>query len=841
MRKILTPDSWTFDEPQSHILPVRSGKVPLGSNDRRILSMAKIADEQLLSKIASLRKSPGEELVHMLAVGCTEMYGPNRNGDGFRAAVCEQYHPTFVKYARFYRNHKSNNPAISYGLVKLSHYNRTMGRIELIAALNANEEAARLNGGMLADLEMQKLASEEDIPVSMGCTTDPETLVNTSEGYKRIADIRTGDLVLTHKGRWRPVTQVMRRQYTGELVQFRAEGLPVDVSLTADHPLFAKSLSAYATSHQKRAVQVWAEAAVAGEQPFDWMHAEHLELGDRVSFTPYTPPPGIVGITDTGLAELLGIYTAEGSIAWNSENPSGFSLSINVDDWARAAVPALVGELWPHVTVTLAPTKNSQKCLCLVVHSAVLGRWFLDLVGTPLPNKRIPAEIFAGSDAAKLAFMGRWLDGDGWCDKKGLHWSSCNLKLILQGRDLLASCGISASIYRIKAQARKNGFGRKQAEYTLNVSNFDTATLREWSQKISESPWLKSGDRQKPPTLRQITGTHWAYMVKGLRKSHVTDVTVYNFEVAEDHSYSMYGLASHNCMVPFDICSYCGNKAPTRKHYCDERMCKAGGLKRNMGRTLESGDVLHADNTEPAYNDISHIVGGRQADRIAFVTGALQKMAQDTGFIAGGAELAELYYADEGEPNYWQKRAAELAALDSLEHKALQAGLPTVPIALPEFPLVKLSQLTAALADNGVILSISDFARVLVNGAPVREDLLKQACSGMFSRLRCPDINPYDHRGPIDSRYSTWAAHASRTHSLKVASLQKRAAQAELSGREATGSGLATLLKYASVSPNVETLVQQYGLYVLAAVDRLSDNSDFRLTPTAAILQNRIH
>jgi hypothetical protein len=93
----------------------------------------------------------------------------NRNGDGFKRATCENYHPTFVKYARFYRSHKNKDPRKSYGLVKASEYSQRMKRIELLAALNGSLEAANRNGGLLADQEMEKLAAGKEIPVSMAC------------------------------------------------------------------------------------------------------------------------------------------------------------------------------------------------------------------------------------------------------------------------------------------------------------------------------------------------------------------------------------------------------------------------------------------------------------------------------------------------------------------------------------------------------------------------------------------------------------------------------------------------------------------------------------------------
>jgi len=131
--------------------------------------LEKRASAEFAHKAARLEKQAGEELIHLLAMGSTECYGPNRNGDGFRSEICNDYHDTFRKYARWYRHHANKDPKKGRGIVKLSGFNNPMQRIELAVALNATKEAADRNGGLVADEEMTKLANGEDIPVSMAC------------------------------------------------------------------------------------------------------------------------------------------------------------------------------------------------------------------------------------------------------------------------------------------------------------------------------------------------------------------------------------------------------------------------------------------------------------------------------------------------------------------------------------------------------------------------------------------------------------------------------------------------------------------------------------------------
>lgn len=164
--KIIVPGSYTFDDPIIQEVTLSRRGILDGKS-----AFEKRACVEILRDLPFLREkvASDETLIHMLAIGATEDYGANRNGDGFRRVTCEQSHPTFVKHAWFYRNHKNKDPRKSYGRLVKSAWNEPMRRVELLVALNSTDAAARRNGGLLADCEMEKLAAGKDIPVSMAC------------------------------------------------------------------------------------------------------------------------------------------------------------------------------------------------------------------------------------------------------------------------------------------------------------------------------------------------------------------------------------------------------------------------------------------------------------------------------------------------------------------------------------------------------------------------------------------------------------------------------------------------------------------------------------------------
>lgn len=163
--KIIMPGSQDFGEPVVSLIK-KSSRGLLGSDRDALI---KRAGAQIAHEINDLSSPEDESLVHLIAMGATEHYGANRNGDGFKQAALRLHHPSFVKHAMFYRSHLNKDRRKSYGIVKRSFYNEPMKRVELIVALNASDAAARRNGGLLANQELEKLASGRELPVSMAC------------------------------------------------------------------------------------------------------------------------------------------------------------------------------------------------------------------------------------------------------------------------------------------------------------------------------------------------------------------------------------------------------------------------------------------------------------------------------------------------------------------------------------------------------------------------------------------------------------------------------------------------------------------------------------------------
>ena len=160
-------------------------------------------------------------------------------------------------------------------------------------------------------------------------------------------------------------------------------------------------------------------------------------------------------------------------------------------------------------------------------------------------------------------------------------------------------------------------------------------------------------------------------------------------DLAERIAAGEFPPVSMGTRVKYDVCSLCGNRAPTRAHYCDH-------LKFNM-RGVVDGQKIAALNPSPRFFDISWVF--RPADATAFM---MKKVAESASYeLISGARAGEYIDAMTLQKAAAHKLAvinkvvqgipvdaktegvdpAELASLQQMRPLALDAGKNT-----PDFP-----------------------------------------------------------------------------------------------------------------------------------------------------------
>lgn len=98
--------------------------------------------------------------IHLVALGDSEAYPMNRNGDLFPKEACEKYYDTFVKHGHVYQHHKNKDPKTQgIGEIKAAAYNPDMHRIELY--IWADNEKAHDH--------LERLEKTGEVSFSMAC------------------------------------------------------------------------------------------------------------------------------------------------------------------------------------------------------------------------------------------------------------------------------------------------------------------------------------------------------------------------------------------------------------------------------------------------------------------------------------------------------------------------------------------------------------------------------------------------------------------------------------------------------------------------------------------------
>ena len=117
-----------------------------------------MASKKLLEKFKPTNEKTA--CIHLIAMGDSDMYGYNRNGDYFAGDVLEKRAHTFVTNGHVFREHRNKDPKKAIGTVKWAGYDpKGMHRVELIIHMDKDK----------AEEEYEMAKKGEALNFSMSC------------------------------------------------------------------------------------------------------------------------------------------------------------------------------------------------------------------------------------------------------------------------------------------------------------------------------------------------------------------------------------------------------------------------------------------------------------------------------------------------------------------------------------------------------------------------------------------------------------------------------------------------------------------------------------------------
>lgn len=336
------------------------------------------------------------------------------------------------------------------------------------------------------------------------------TLVLTKRGYQAIETISVGDEVLTHRGRWRRVTETSNT--ARPILSIRGHGHP-GLRVSPEHPFYVRR-------HQRDTAE-WAPASVVGKgmywaTPWKFPEAEVPPVPGRgMSITP-------------GLLWLAGRYAGDG---WTRLTEDRAELVITCGAKEAEALRQVLQSAWPRQGKRSGADelawheRATRTAVQFSTNHQGLVRWLRTHFGHRAESKSIPSWALGMAPELRSALLSGYLSADG--SRTPAFFEATTVS--------------KAMAFSVKALA--NSLGHTVAVHT--GKNSDVIEGR----KVNARPYWRLRWRHAVDDAHRQTFRHGHLEWTPVRERGVLGATeaVFNIGVDEDESYVVEGIVVHNC------------------------------------------------------------------------------------------------------------------------------------------------------------------------------------------------------------------------------------------------------------------------------------------------------
>jgi len=395
-------------------------------------------------------------------------------------------------------------------------------------------------------IQFHKTIKKAGIKPILGCLLKNQTIY-TKDGIKNVQDIVEGDYVLTHKGRYRRVSGIMKRNHTDKLYKICLSGnSKKSIIMTGEHPVLIRDINGNINwvradkivggrKNKTLGHKYWKEHVCFPKNNINTISIidvnrylpNHLSCIDGfVQKTSKLNKYDSIGkiwsnikekiIIDEDFSYFLGLYVAEGSVDRNKDGSlSGqITLSFNINEikFSDFCVKLLKDKFNIDATTHIREDKSIREvyACCLPLAYIISG-----MCGIGSYNKKIPNEIFESDISCRRSFVVGLLDGDG---KKGIQNTLKVSSKILawQFKRIVVDFGDWSNV----SEYNYTDIPSYSVSYTLN---------KKYNKNLSDENYT-----YKPISHVEILKND--------------SVDVFNFEVEEDNSY-VSDFCLHNCEI----------------------------------------------------------------------------------------------------------------------------------------------------------------------------------------------------------------------------------------------------------------------------------------------------
>lgn len=395
----------------------------------------------------------------------------------------------------------------------------------------------------------------KDTGLPISCVVG-DTWINTSNGGKMAKDIEVGDLVLTHKNRFKKVVKVIPTKNKDGIYKLKVGTRMTNLYITGNHLVLTnlgwvrvdeldkdKHLIAVNGELEYKSSEFTIDLKKYTDYNFiieDGLIKKSIETENNkvlkrnhnaTHVTYYSQPKEFVSV-DNDLAWAFGLWFAEGSLAVNNKKePNGIRITLNDKDEAHYA------ERWLSIMKDkfnlngniykseVSRNGKTNSWISVNLNSKVIGNLFKSF-GVGCKNKKIPDWMLNLPKDKLKSFLDGILLGDGTKSNQGVRITLANPELLLQVYNIGLKMNEDMSL---QMQEKAGKLSTTTHVYTL--------TFREYNNSISKN--------SKNAGIKFNDGLTYC----PIRSLELTDKVedVYDFTVEDDHSFSCAGVVVHNC------------------------------------------------------------------------------------------------------------------------------------------------------------------------------------------------------------------------------------------------------------------------------------------------------
>ena len=450
-----------------------------------------------------------------------------------------------------------------------------------------------------SDAQTQSISANKVISTDPPYCLVPGSLIQTRQGYRPIEELCIGDKVLTHTGRFSPVTQTYRRYYSGPMEQLKAAHCNAVLQITPEHPIYGVQTApcGYSMDYCRADCSYLVQQGRCRHQAFtdyklDWIEAgqvkrndlifqphyqtteaflTELRLQDWLPVADYVEHDGQLHyqkaslqslerrapelrqyqlpahlLISSALCRLIGFFVAEGYAQVRLDGGSVHFVFHQNETGLINEVKQAMQDCFG-LSSGLDTYTEKSKAVRLNFYSKPLAQVFRTWCYDAQGFKRLPDWVIdIGPDLQKKLVRGYWL-GDG-CRRACVYEASTNspalagqLRLLLQGFGVVARLHINEKKTQYQSVVNGSVIQAGGPIYQIIVTGHTLPLLADIVGEPKKGP-LSS-------TLRKSHGHEW----QGGRLLPIRDVQtvaysgwVHNIET-EDHSYVTAAGCVHNC------------------------------------------------------------------------------------------------------------------------------------------------------------------------------------------------------------------------------------------------------------------------------------------------------